>query len=69
MVDSARLEKRLAANRRKREAAEATLNSLRDELATLLAQGYDAEVPVAVMARAAGISRQAAHKHLRKERP
>lgn len=69
MVDSAPLEKRLAANRRKREAAEATLYSLRDELATLLAQGYEAKVPVAVMARAAGISRQAAHKHLRKERP
>ncbi len=68
MVDSAPLEKRLAANRRKREATEAALDSLRDELTALLAQGYDAKVPVAVMARAAGISRQAAHKHLRKER-
>jgi len=67
MVDSTPLEKRLAANRRKREEVETALTSLRDELATLLAHGQDENVPVAAMAKAAGISRQAAHKHLRRK--
>ncbi len=66
MVYSTPLGKRLAANRRKREAAETTLNALRGELAALLAEGQDANLSVADMAKAAGISRQAAHKHLRK---
>jgi hypothetical protein len=68
MVDTSGVTKRLEENRRRREAAEQQLDEVRDELASLLAQGHFAGLPVAVMARAAGISRQAAHKHLRKER-
>lgn len=69
MTDTFRISQRLARNRAKREAAEATLDSLRSELGSLLSQGRAAGVPVAVMSRTAGISRETAHKLLREERP
>ena len=64
MVDTTQFERRLLANRRKREAAETKLAALRDELTSLLAAGRASNVPVTTMARAAGISRQAAYEHL-----
>lgn len=69
MTDTSRISQRLARNRAKREAAEATLDSLRSELRSLLSQGRAAGIPVAVMSRTAGISRETAHKLLREERP
>ncbi len=68
MTDTSRISQQLARNRAKREAAEATLESLRTELGSLLAQGRAAGLPVAVMSRTAGISRETAHKLLREER-
>lgn len=67
MPDTSRFEQRLAKNRVKRKAAETTVERLRDELATLLAEGRAARIPVAVMARAAGISRETTHKLLRRQ--
>lgn len=66
MTDTSRIEQRLAKNRAKREAAETTIGGLRDELASLLAEGRAAGGTVAALARAAGISRETAHKLLRR---
>lgn len=67
MSDTYRIGQRLAKNRARREAVEAKVETLRDELAKLLVQGRAAGLPVAVMARSAGISRETAHKLLREE--
>ena len=62
------IERALAANRERLEAAAAETAVAREVLRTLLARGRAHGVPVAVMARAAGISRETAHKFLREER-
>lgn len=61
------LETRLRQNRRKREATESALDSLRAELADLLAEGRAAGVKVPFMTSAAGISRETAYKLLRRK--
>jgi hypothetical protein len=62
------IERALGANRERIEAAAVELEAAREVLRTLLAHGRALSVPVAVMARAAGISRETAHKFLREER-
>jgi hypothetical protein len=62
------IERALAANRERLEAAAAETEAAREVLRALLARGRVLSVPVAVMARAAGISRETAHKFLREER-
>ena len=59
------LEKRLRANRKRREKAQADLSAARGELQKLLVQGRERGADVAGMARAAGISRDTAHRLLR----
>ncbi len=67
MNDTSHIEQRLARNRIQREAAEAKREALMRQLAELLVQGRAAGLPVAVMSRTAGISRETAHKLLRRE--
>lgn len=64
MPDTSPIEKRLAQNRVMRESGEETIGALRNELAALLAKGRKEGLPVTVMSRAAGISRETAHKLL-----
>ena len=59
------VERALAANRERLEAAAAEREAAREVLRALLARGKALGVPVAAMARAAGISRETAHKLLR----
>ncbi|MGH3032994.1 MAG: hypothetical protein ACRDON_00370 [Gaiellaceae bacterium] len=61
----AELEAKLRANRKRREKAHAELTAGRRELQKLLAQGRKRGAEVAGMARAAGISRDTAHRLLR----
>jgi hypothetical protein len=56
---------RLVRNNVRRGQTERTLESLRTELAQLLAQGKKEGLPVSHMAALAGISRETAHKLLR----
>jgi hypothetical protein len=56
----------LAENRERRDRATDELRASRDELQTLLARGQNVAVDVAVLARHAGISRDTAHRLLRK---
>jgi hypothetical protein len=65
MAAPAELEKKLRANRRRREKAQADLSAARRELQKLLVQGRKRGADVAGMARAAGISRDTAHRLLR----
>ena len=67
MTDTSHIEQRLARNRIQREATEAKREALMRKLAELLVQGRAAGLPVAGMARSAGISRETAHKLLREE--
>ncbi|MGH2715414.1 MAG: hypothetical protein ACRDM7_16285 [Thermoleophilaceae bacterium] len=60
------LEAKLRANRKRREKAYADLSAARSELQKLLTQGRKGGADVAGMARAAGISRDTAHRLLRK---
>jgi hypothetical protein len=62
------IERALAANRERLEAVAAETEAAREVLRALLARGRLLGVPIAVMARAAGISRETAHKFLREER-
>jgi hypothetical protein len=62
------IERALAANRERLEAVAAETEAARGVLRALLARGRLLGVPIAVMARAAGISRETAHKFLREER-
>jgi DNA-directed RNA polymerase specialized sigma24 family protein len=62
------IERALAHNRRQREAAQLELEGEREVLQALLVRGRIAGLTVAAMARAAGISRETAHKLLRKAR-
>jgi hypothetical protein len=57
--------KALGRNRKRRDAAESELAAARDELRVLLVRGSRLELEVSAMARAAGISRETAHKALR----
>jgi hypothetical protein len=61
------VERALAANRERLEAAAAERDAAREVLRALLARGKALGIPVAAMARAAGISRETAHKLLREE--
>jgi hypothetical protein len=63
------VERALSANRERLEAAHAERDAAREVLRALLARGKALGVPVAVMARAAGISRETAHKLLREAQP
>jgi DNA-binding phage protein len=63
------IERALAHNRRRREAAALELNGAREVLRALLVRGRAAGLSVAAMARAAGISRETAHKLLREAAP
>jgi transcriptional regulator of acetoin/glycerol metabolism len=56
----------LVANRERRERAASELDEARTELRALLAQGLAGGATVSAMARDAGISRETAHKILRK---
>jgi hypothetical protein len=55
----------LEANRERQQAAADEIEAVREILRALLARGRALGVPIAVMARAAGISRETAHKLLR----
>jgi hypothetical protein len=55
----------LEANRQRQQAATDEIEAVREILRALLSRGRALGVPVAVMARAAGISRETAHKLLR----
>jgi hypothetical protein len=55
----------LGKNRKRRERAEAELDDARAELRSLLARGALVALDVAEMSRAAGISRETAHRALR----
>lgn len=59
------IERALAHNRSRREAAQLELNGAREVLRALLVRGRVIGVSVAAMARTAGISRETAHKLLR----
>jgi hypothetical protein len=63
------IERALTANRDRSDAATAELEAAREVLRALLVRGRALGVPVAVMARAAGISRETAHKLLRQRPP
>ena len=63
------VERALEANRDRLEAAAAEREAAREVLRALLARGKALGVPVAAMARAAGISRETAHKLLREAPP
>jgi hypothetical protein len=56
----------LAANRKRRAAAERELQAGRAELGRLLSRGKHAGLDVSAMARAAGVSRATAHTALRR---
>jgi AraC-like DNA-binding protein len=57
----------LERNRERRQAAEAEAAAARDELAALLVRGQAVSLDVAAMSQAAGVSRETAHKLLRRE--
>lgn len=59
----------LDANRKRRRKAEAALDDARDELTELLIRGKSLpwSLKIAEMARAADVSRETAHKLLRRE--
>jgi hypothetical protein len=59
------IERALAHNRGLRESARLELEGEREVLRALLVRGRTAGLTVAAMARAAGISRETAHKLLR----
>jgi DNA-binding phage protein len=59
------IERALAHNRDLRESARLELEGEREVLRALLVRGRTAGLTVAAMARAAGISRETAHKLLR----
>jgi hypothetical protein len=61
------VERALAANRERREAGALETAAAREMLRALLVRGRALGVPIAAMARAAGISRETAHKLLREE--
>jgi uncharacterized membrane protein len=66
--EPAEIERALAHNRSLREAAQLELEGEREVLRALLVRGRAAGVTVAAMARAAGISRETAHRLLREAR-
>jgi hypothetical protein len=55
-------------NFRRREAAERELDAARRELTRMLVRGQSAGLQVSAMAGAAGVSRETAHKLLRRNR-
>ncbi len=55
----------LETNRERRTQAEAEVQAARDELSNLLARGQAVALGVAPLARAAGVSRETAHRRLR----
>jgi len=57
----------LDANRKRRQKAEGVLEDAREELAEILVRGRSLALKIAPMARAAEISRETAHKLLRRE--
>jgi hypothetical protein len=59
------IEAKLRDNRKRREKADRDLTAARRELQKLLLQGRKSGVDVAAMARAAGVSRDTAHRLLR----
>jgi hypothetical protein len=59
----------IAENRRVREETKLELDAEREVLRALLVRGRTAGLKVAPMARAAGISRETAHKLLREAAP
>jgi DNA-directed RNA polymerase specialized sigma24 family protein len=63
------IERTLAKNRRRREAARIELEAAREALRALLVRGRAIGLSVSAMARIAGISRDTAHKLLREARP
>jgi hypothetical protein len=65
----AEIERALAYNRARREDARLELDAAREVLQALLVQGHRAGLTVAGMARAAGVSRETAHKLLREAQP
>jgi hypothetical protein len=67
--EPAEIERALAENRRRREETRLELNAEREVLRALLVRGSAAGLTVAAMARAAGISRETAHKLLREAGP
>jgi hypothetical protein len=69
LLDVKALRAELAANRERREAAAVETEAAREVLRALLVRGRALGAPIAAMARAAGISRETAHKLLREEPP
>jgi hypothetical protein len=63
------IERALAHNRGLREAAQLELEGEREVLRALLVRGRAAGLTIAGMSRAAGISRETAHKLLREAQP
>jgi lambda repressor-like predicted transcriptional regulator len=59
----------LERNRKRREAAEETLHVERERLTALLHRGKREGASIAALARAAGVSRETAHKLLRRPDP
>jgi lambda repressor-like predicted transcriptional regulator len=64
-MDRAVIEAKLRENRKRREKAQGDLTAARRELQKLLARGRKNGVDVAAMARAAGVSRDTAHRLIR----
>ena len=66
MQERRAVEDALVDNLERREAARAQLDEARDELESLLVRGQDLALDVAAMARLAGISRDTAHRLLKR---
>jgi Fic family protein len=64
-MERAVIDAKLRENRKRREKADRDLTAARRELQKLLVQGRKGGVDVAAMARAAGVSRDTAHRLLR----
>jgi hypothetical protein len=64
-MERAVIEAKLRENRKRREKADRDLTAARRELQKLLAQGRRGGVDVSAMAKAAGVSRDTAHRLLR----
>jgi hypothetical protein len=64
-MERAAIEAKLRENRKRREKADRDLTAARRELQKLLTQGRRGGVDVSAMAKAAGVSRDTAHRLLR----
>lgn len=63
-ADQERFLSRLSANCARRVDVERVLDAARAELAKLIAEGITMRIPIATMAKHAGISRETAYKYL-----